>query len=175
MSWGARHAGTAVAGFARAHCRSDSGWNFDARRGRAVFGKPILGDQVDGAVSRDPERGAGPLWWTAPLRTKFLTVPAHCAKALLDAVDHHVADHLAGNTGRRGNPADDFAVVAIEGEGEAHDLAVPAGELQAIRAPADIRAQRGDLTVHARAIAGVRCGVQAKGHASSSSGRHAWR
>ena len=36
------------------------------------------------------------------------------------------------------DPADHFAVMAIKGEGEAHDLAVPAGELQAIRAPADI-------------------------------------
>ena len=31
-----------------------------------------------------------------------------------------------------------LAVMAIEGEGEAHDLTIPTGELQAIRAPADI-------------------------------------
>src|SRR5205823_3813078 len=72
---------------------------------------------------------------------------AHRAKALLDAVDHHVADHLTGDAGRRGDPTNDLAVVTIKGEGEAHDLAVPAGELQAIRAPADIRAQRSDLAV----------------------------
>ena len=60
------------------------------------------------------------------------------AEALLDAADHHVADHLTGDAGRRGDPTNDLAVVAIEGEGEAHDLTVPAGELQAIRAPADI-------------------------------------
>src|SRR5437868_7455828 len=72
---------------------------------------------------------------------------ARCAKALLDAVDHHVADHLAGDAGRCGDPADDLAVVAIEGEGEPHHLAVPAGELQAIRAPPDIGAQRSDLAV----------------------------
>src|SRR5204862_6630916 len=60
------------------------------------------------------------------------------AKALLDAVDHHVADHLTGDAGGRGDPTDDLAVVAVEGEGEAHDLAVPASELQAIRTPADI-------------------------------------
>src|SRR5205823_4831807 len=63
---------------------------------------------------------------------------ARRAKSLLDAVDHHVADHLTGDAGRRGDPTDDLAVVAIEGEGEAHHLAVPASELQAIRAPADI-------------------------------------
>jgi len=84
-------------------------------------------------------------------------------KALLDAVDHHVADHLAGDAGRRGNPADDLAVVAIEGEGNAHDLAIPAGELQAIRAPADVRAQRGDLAVviAATAVSGVASQQQA--------------
>jgi len=37
------------------------------------------------------------------------------AKALLDTVDDHVADHLAGNAGRRADPADDLVVVAIEG------------------------------------------------------------
>jgi hypothetical protein len=41
-------------------------WEFDARGSRAVFGEPILGHQVDGAVSRDWERGTGPLWWTPP-------------------------------------------------------------------------------------------------------------
>jgi hypothetical protein len=30
---------------------------------------------------------------------------ADCAKALLDAAAHHVADHLAGDTGRGGDPA----------------------------------------------------------------------
>jgi len=44
MSWGARHAGTAVGGFTRAHCCSDQGWEFDARSSRAVFGEPIFGD-----------------------------------------------------------------------------------------------------------------------------------
>jgi hypothetical protein len=46
-----------------------------------------------------------------------------------------------------GHPADDLAVVAIEGEGEAYYLAVPAGELEAVRALADVGAQRGDLSV----------------------------
>src|SRR5205807_2766498 len=68
-------------------------------------------------------------------------------EAPLDAVDHHVADHLAGNAGRCGDPTDDLAVMAIEGEGEAHDLAVPAGKLEAIRAPADVGAQRSNLAV----------------------------
>src|SRR5207302_6289462 len=38
------------------------------------------------------------------------------AKALLDAADHHIADHLAGDAGGCRHPTDDFAVMAIEGE-----------------------------------------------------------
>jgi hypothetical protein len=37
-------------------------------------------------------------------------------------------------------PSCDLAIVAIEGEGNAHDLTTPAGELQGIRAPAANRA-----------------------------------
>jgi hypothetical protein len=57
------------------------------------------------------------------------------AEALLDAADHHVADHLAGDAGGGRHPADDFAIMAIEGEGDPHDFAAPAGELQRVRAP----------------------------------------
>ena len=38
------------------------------------------------------------------------------AKALLDAADHHVADHLAGDAGGIGGPNDDLAIVAINAE-----------------------------------------------------------
>src|SRR5256885_3792985 len=76
---------------------------------------------------------------------------SHCradlTKALLDTVDHHVADHLAGDAGRRGDPADNLAIMAIEGKGEAHDLAVPAGELECVRAPPMIGADRRDLAI----------------------------
>jgi hypothetical protein len=58
---------------------------------------------------------------------------------LLDAADHHVPDHLTGDAGTRRHPGDRFAVVAVEGEGETHHLAIPASELQGIRAPAAIR------------------------------------
>ena len=37
--------------------------------------------------------------------------------------------------------------MAVEGEGDAHDVTIPAGELQCIPAPAVIRADRGDLAV----------------------------
>src|SRR5271166_3892141 len=99
---------------------------------------------------------------------------ANCAKALLDALNHHIADHLAGDAGGRRHPGDGFAVMAIEGEGNAHHLAVPTREFQRVRAPAAIRADRRDLAVIARALAGVRYGVRAAAHASSSAGRRAW-
>src|SRR5271165_406586 len=69
------------------------------------------------------------------------------AETLLDAADHHVADHLAGDAGSRRNPGDRFAVVAVEGERNTHDLAVPAGEFQRIGTPAAIRPDRRDLAV----------------------------
>jgi hypothetical protein len=45
-------------------------------------------------------------------------------EALLDAADHHVPDHLAGDAGGGGDPADHLAVMAVEGEGNAYHLAV---------------------------------------------------
>ena len=72
---------------------------------------------------------------------------ANCAKALLDAPNHHIADHLAGDAGGRRHPGDGFAVMAIECEGDAHHLAVPTREFQCIRAPAAIRPDRRDLAI----------------------------
>jgi hypothetical protein len=36
------------------------------------------------------------------------------AKPLLDTVHHHVPDHLAGDSSRCGDPADDLAVMAVQ-------------------------------------------------------------
>jgi hypothetical protein len=57
------------------------------------------------------------------------------AKPLLDALNHHVPDHLAGNPGRGCHPADDFAIIAVQREGDPDNLAAPTGELQDIRTP----------------------------------------
>src|SRR5204863_1762797 len=92
--------------------------------------RPISGE--DRSVIGEPRHG---------MRRADLT------KALLDAVDHHVADHLTGDAGGRGDPTDDLAIMAIEGEGEAHDLAVPAGELERVRTPPMIGADRRDLAI----------------------------
>src|SRR6516225_2300268 len=72
---------------------------------------------------------------------------AERAETLLDAADHHVADHLAGDAGGRRNPGDRLAVVAVEGERDTHGVAVPAGEFQRIGAPAAIRPDRRHLAV----------------------------
>ena len=41
--------------------------------------------------------------------------------------------------------ADDFTITAIQGEGNAHHLSIPAGNLKAIRAPAQVGTQGDDL------------------------------
>jgi hypothetical protein len=63
---------------------------------------------------------------------------ADVAEPLFDAAHHHVADHLARDAGSRSDPADHLAVMAIEGEGDPYHLAIPAGELEAVGAPADV-------------------------------------
>src|SRR5580704_10922968 len=109
---------------------------FDRREARHQIERD--GD-LDGLVGGKDRAVVGePLHWVRG---------ADRAEALLDAVNHHVADHLTGDAGRRAYPADDLTVVAIERKGDADDLAVPAGKLEAVRAPADIGAQRGDLAV----------------------------
>src|SRR5579863_1626290 len=50
------------------------------------------------------------------------------AEPLLDTVHHHIPDHLAGDPGRCGHPANDLAVMAVQGKGDPHDLAIPAGD-----------------------------------------------
>lgn len=61
----------------------------------------------------------------------------------LDAVEHHVADHLAGNTAAMGrDPGDDFAVMGVDGEGDAHHLAIPAWYLKTIGRPALVGGSR---------------------------------
>lgn len=92
-------------------------------------------------------------------------------EAAPDALDHEVTDHLAGDACGGSDPADDLAVMAVECEGGAHDLAVPAGELQTVRAQADVGPQCDDAAVVPPLVVGVRYGARAAGHASSSAGK----
>src|SRR5262245_45643746 len=62
-------------------------------------------------------------------------------ESTLDASNHQVAHHLAGDAGSRGQPADDLAIAGIDSKQHTHDLAITTGELEVIGAPADVRAQ----------------------------------
>lgn len=45
---------------------------------------------------------------------------AQAAEAHLDAGQHEIAHHLAGDPARRGHPGDDLAVMGVNGEGHPH-------------------------------------------------------
>jgi hypothetical protein len=62
-------------------------------------------------------------------------------EADLHRFEHHVADVGAADPGARGGaPGDDLAIMRVENEGPTDDLAVPAGELEAVRTPAQVGA-----------------------------------
>lgn len=48
-----------------------------------------------------------------------------------------------------GAPGDDFAIMGIDEESRPDDIAVPAGELRPVRAPAQVRTHHHDLAVMA--------------------------
>jgi hypothetical protein len=83
-------------------------------------------------------------WWT---------------EALLDALEHQIADHLTGDAAGAGTPSHDFSIAGVERKGHSHHLAVPARDLEAIGGPTQVRPDRDDLTVvdAARGLAGYRC------------------
>ena len=70
------------------------------------------------------------------------------SEAALDGGEHHVADVRAGDPGTRNcGVGDDLAVEGVDDEGDADALAIPAADLQRIRAPADVRCHDRDLAV----------------------------
>jgi hypothetical protein len=61
------------------------------------------------------------------------------AEAAFNGLEHHVADVRATDAcAGHSAPADDLPVMCIDDESAAHDLAIPAVELEAIRAPAQV-------------------------------------
>src|SRR3954452_12062875 len=81
--------------------------------GKARFEVQGQGD-VDGLVGGKDRSVIG-----QPLH---LVRSAAAAEAAFDALDHYIADHLAGDSSGCCQPGDDLAVVAVEDEGHAHDL-----------------------------------------------------
>ena len=49
-------------------------------------------------------------------------------ESTLDASDHQVAHHLAGDAGGRGQPGHDLAIAGIDSKQHTHDLAITTGE-----------------------------------------------
>src|SRR5262249_19052346 len=58
----------------------------------------------------------------------------------LDANNHQIAHHFAGDAGGRGRPGDDFPIAGVDGKQDTEELAIAASELEMIGAPTDIRA-----------------------------------
>src|SRR5215469_9296226 len=65
----------------------------------------------------------------------------------LDANNHQIAHHFAGDAGGRGRPGDDFPIASVDGEQDPEELAIAASQLEMIGAPTDIRAQGDHDTV----------------------------
>jgi len=69
------------------------------------------------------------------------------SKALLNGLEHQVSDHLAADAAGAGTPGDDFSITGIQRKSDAYDLAVPTGDLEAIRGPSQIGSDRDDLAI----------------------------
>jgi hypothetical protein len=69
------------------------------------------------------------------------------AKTQLYALEHQIADHLARDTAGRGGPGHDLAIAGVECKRDTNALTVPAGDLDAVRCPSQVRSDRDDLAI----------------------------
>ncbi len=69
------------------------------------------------------------------------------SKPPLNALEHQISDHLAGDTTGGGDPRHDLAIAGVERKGDTNALAVPAGDLKALGRPTQVRTDRNDLTI----------------------------
>lgn len=73
---------------------------------------------------------------------------ADVTEARLHGQQHHVAHVRPADPGiGHSGPCDDLTVMDIDGKADPDDLAIPAGELEAIGAPAQVRGQDDDLAI----------------------------
>lgn len=79
-------------------------------------------------------------------------------KAPLHAFEHQIKDHRAGDAAGGGNPRHHLAMAGVECEGDTNAMSVPAGDLEAIRRPAMIKAT-------------CRCSAAARGRSATSAGK----
>jgi hypothetical protein len=68
-------------------------------------------------------------------------------KTPLDALKHQVSDHFAGDAAGGGKAGHHLAITGVKCEGNTNALTVPAGDLEAVRRPGQVRADGDDLTV----------------------------
>ena len=80
------------------------------------------------------------------------------AEAQLHRLQHQIAYHRAADAGAgRRMPSEHLAVVSINDENDADDIAVPAGDLEDIGAPAQVRAHHHHFAVMQAALATTGC------------------
>ncbi len=94
---------------------------------------PCILGSVAAAVISQPFDGVGQL--------------VHLAEAMLDGGNHEVAHVLGGDAAGSGYISHRLPVAAVEGEGDADLLAIVAADLEAVRTPACIAGDDGDLAV----------------------------
>ena len=84
------------------------------------------------------------------------------AEPSLKRLQHHIADVRSTDARvHHRSPGDDLPIVGIDDERAPDDVAVPAGELDPVRAPSDIRAHRTHLTLMGQLRAlGISAGEQ---------------
>ena len=122
---------------------------FDERLGHAVRLRRSYGRKARYEADRLGE-GDGVV---SPVTTAVIREPLDgmrgllIVKASLDALEQQVTDHLAGDAAGGSDPGHHLAITGVEGKGDTNALSVPAGDLEAIRGPAQVRADRDDLTV----------------------------
>src|SRR5471030_1397312 len=51
-------------------------------------------------------------------------------KALLDALEHQITDHLSGDAAGARAPSHELSIAGVERKGYSHHLAIPAGDLE---------------------------------------------
>ena len=94
----ARHDGTVVAGFARADRARGWGGEFSSRRGGAVRGEPVGGDQADAAGAPDRQHGSGEDRRPAPAD------PGAACRYAADDRNEQARDHAQGDAGSPAGP-----------------------------------------------------------------------
>jgi hypothetical protein len=89
----------------------------------------------------------------SPVTAAVIREPLHRIRCLLiiktplDALEHQITGHLAGDAVGGRDPGHHLTIAGVERKGHTNALSVPAGDLEAVGRAAQVRAARDDLTV----------------------------